>query len=125
VRLYPLGKPPYGRHLLPRRARKVQAKLDLLSLQSLAAATLKDGRYQHTALGYSGDVNLTVNISSGRIADISIQHEEKIDQGATTIIPQRIIDSQSLAVDGVSGATVTKDAIVTGTLEALRKAGLK
>ncbi len=125
VRIYPLGKPPYGRHLLPRRAKKVQAKLDLLSLQSLAGATLKDGTWQHTALGYSGDVKLSVSIAGGRIADIDIQHEEKIDQGATTVIPQRIIASQSLAVDGVSGATVTKDAIVTGTLEALRKAGLK
>ena len=125
VRLYSLGKPPYGGHLLPRHAKKVQAKLDLLSAQSLAGATLKDGTWQHTALGYSGDVKLTVSITGGRITDISIEHEEKIDQGAVTIIPQRIIESQSLVVDGVSGATVTKDAIVTGTLEALRKAGLK
>ena len=125
VRLYPLGNPPYGKHLLPRRAKKVQTKLDLLSLQSLAGATLKDGTYQHTALGYTGDLKVTVAIKGGRIDDIQIEHTEKIDQGATTIIPQRIIESQSLTVDGVSGATVTKDAIVTGTLEALRKAGLK
>lgn len=125
VTLYPQGKPPYGKHLLPRRAKKVQAKLDLLSLQSLAGAALKDGSWKSTALGYSGDVKLTVRIQNGRIDAIDIQHEEKIDQNATTLIPQRIIDQQSLAVDGVSGATVTKDAIVTGTLEALCKAGLK
>jgi uncharacterized protein with FMN-binding domain len=125
VRLYPLGKPPYGKHLLPRRAKKVQAKLDLLSIQSLEGTTLQDGTYQPTALGYTGDLKLTVDIKGGRIDDIQIEHTEKIDQGATTIIPQRIIEAQSLAVDGVSGATVTKDAIVTGTLEALRKAGLK
>lgn len=125
VRLYPLGKPPYGRHLLPRRAKKVQNKLDLLSIRSLEGATLKDGMWKHTALGYSGDVHINVRISGGRIDAIDIQHEEKIDQGAATTIPQRIVESQSLAVDGVSGATVTKDAIVTGTLEALRKAGLK
>ena len=125
ARLYPLGKPPYGRHLLPRRAKKVRAKLDLLSMRSLEGATLKDGQWKHTALGYSGDVHVNVTISGGRIGAIDIQHEEKIDQGAATIIPQRIVESQSLAVDGVSGATVTKDAIVTGTLEALRKAGLK
>jgi len=41
------------------------------------------------------------------------------------IIPKRIIDKQSLQVDGVTGATVTKDAIVAGTLQALRQAGLK
>ena len=125
VRLYPLGKPPYGRHLLPRRAKKVQNKLDLLSMRSLEGATLKDGTWKHTALGYSGDVHVNVTISGGRIDAINIQHKEKIDQGAATTIPQRIVESQSLAVDGVSGATVTKDAIVSGTLEALRKAGLK
>lgn len=125
ARLYPLGKPPYGRHLLPRRVKKVQSKLDLLSMQSLAGTSLRNGRYQERALGYSGDINLTVSIESGRIADIKVQHQEKIDQNACKLIPARIIDEQSLQVDGVTGATVTKDAIVAGTLRALKKAGLQ
>lgn len=125
ARLYPLGKPPYGRHLLPRRAKKVEGKLRLLSLASLEGATLKDGTFQETALGYSGDIKLTVKIDGGRIADIGIQHQEKIDQNACVVIPKRIIEKQSLQVDGITGATVTKDAIVGGTLEALKRAGLE
>lgn len=125
VRIYPTGKPPYGKHLLPRRAKKVQAKLDLLDGAALANARLKDGTYNEKAIGYSGDLNMTVKITGGQIADIKIKHQEKIDQNATKIIPERIIESQSLDVDGISGATVTKDAIMAGTLRALRKAGLK
>ena len=126
VRLFPLGKPPYGRHLLPRKAKKVQAKLDLLSKSSLDGATLRDGRYNETALGYSGDVKLSVEIKQGKLAGVRVvKHEEKIDQNACQLIPERISAAQSLHVDGISGATVTKDAIVSGTLSALKKAGLR
>jgi uncharacterized protein with FMN-binding domain len=125
VRLYPTAKPPYGGHTLPRRAADCQAKLDLLTLQSLASTQLKDGSYRDRALGYAGDINLTLKIAGGRIADIQVQHEEKIDQGACVTIPRRIIEQQSLLVDGVSGATVTKDAIVTGVYRCLKQAGLK
>ncbi len=125
VRLYPQGKPPYGQHLLPRRAKKVQSKLDLLSIRSLAEARLTDGHYKETSLGYSGDIHLNIEVKAGRIANIDVKDEEKIDQNACSIIPRRIIEKQSLQVDGVSGATVTKDAIIGGTLRALKKAGLK
>lgn len=126
VRLFPLGKPPYGRHLLPRKAKKVQAKLDLLSKSSLDGAALRDGRYNETALGYSDDIRLSVEIKRGKLASVRVvKHEEKIDQNACKLIPQRISAAQSLHVDGISGATVTKDAIVSGTLSALKKAGLR
>jgi len=124
VRLYPTAKPKYGRHLLPRRAKKVQSKLDLLNYRPLKDASLKDGQYREKALGYSGDINLTVIVKGGRVTDIKTSHKEKIDQGACISVPQNIIEKQSLKVDSVSGATVTKDAIVSGTYRALKKAGL-
>ncbi len=127
ARLYPASNQPYGRHLLKRRAAKVQSKLDLLDHRSLSTATLRDGAYRAKALGYSGDkdVAVTVTIRSGRIADIQIDHAEKIDQGATVLIPQRIIAEQSLDVDAITGATVTCDAIRDGVFRALKQAGLE
>lgn len=124
VRIFPTGKPPYGKHTLPRKAKKVQAKIDLIEGGSLTSASLRNGTYRANAIGYSGDVKLTVEVAAGKVADIKIAHQEKIDQGATKIIPDRIIEQQTLNVDGVTGATVTKDAIISGMLEALRKAGL-
>ena len=125
MKWYSKARPPYGRHLLPRRRTKVQTKLDLLSQSSLRGVSLRDGSYKENALGYSGDIKLTVTVRGGKVSDISMKHEEKIEQNATKIIPRRIIEKQSLQVDGISGATVTKDAIVAGTLRALRRAGLK
>ena len=125
IRLYPIAKPPYGAHLLARRAAKVQAKLDLLTAQSIGDVELRDGSYNVRSLGYAGDINLTVRITDGRIADIQVRHEEKIDQGACESVPAQIIERQSLDVDGVSGATVTKDAIVSGVFDALKQAGLE
>ncbi len=125
IRLYPTAKPPYGRHLLPRHAAKVQARLDLLTFRSLESIRLRDGTFRDNALGYAGDIHVTVSIRDGRIDDIQLRHEEKIDQNACVLIPQRIIDQQSLQVDGVSGATVTEDAIVSGVYRCLKQAGLK
>lgn len=123
--LYRTAKPPYGGHLLPRRAARVQSKLDLLTFRSLDTAALRDGQYQDQALGYAGDIGVTVMIRGGKIADIRLKHEEKIDQNACVLIPQRILDAQSLQVDGISGATVTKEAIVDGVYQCLKKAGLR
>ncbi|HPM79997.1 MAG TPA: FMN-binding protein [Candidatus Anammoximicrobium sp.] len=123
--LYPTAKPPYGGHLLPRRAAQVQSKLDLMAFQSLATATLRDGQYQDKSLGYAGEIHVTLVVQGGKIADIRLKHEEKIDQNASVLIPQRIIEAQSLQVDGISGATVTKDAIVHGVYQCLKKAGLR
>ena len=77
------------------------------------------------SLGYAADLQVTLVVRDGRMADIQVKHEEKIDQGACTIIPQRIIEKQSLQVDGISSATVTTSAILDGTLQCLRQAGLQ
>jgi len=125
IAIYPRSDQPYGRHLLHRRAAKVRTKLDLLTVKAIESGALRDGTYTGKSLGYVGDVTVTITIRAGRITDVRVQHEEKIDQGATTIIPQRIVARQSLKVDGITGATVTYDAIIDGALQAIRKAGLK
>jgi uncharacterized protein with FMN-binding domain len=127
IRLYPTSDQPYGRHLLPRHAAKVQSKLDLLTLQALENARLRDGTFTGRSLGYAENKELvvTVTIRGGKIADLKVQHEEKIDLGATHLIPQRILARQSLRVDGITGATVTSQGIVDGAFQALKQAGLK
>ncbi|QDT37935.1 FMN-binding protein [Stratiformator vulcanicus] len=125
ARLYPLAnKIPYGKHLLKRRSEKVQSKLRMLASSALSSASLRDGTYRHRTLGYSGDINVTVKVAGGQISDISLKHKEKIEQGSTKIVPDRIMKQQKLQVDGVTGATVTSDAIKTGVFEALKRAGL-
>jgi uncharacterized protein with FMN-binding domain len=123
--LYPTSNQPYGRHLLLKRVAKIQSKLDLLAMDAIESSKLKDGTYTDKSLGYVDDITVTITVKRNKITDVRVQHKEKIDQNASTIIPQRIIAKQSLKVDGVTGATVTYDAIIDASLRALRKAGLK
>lgn len=127
IRCYNTSDQPYGRHLLDRQVAKVQTKLDLLALRSLQDARLRDGVYTGKALGYSDqqDLEVTLTIREGKIADVQVKHQEKIELGATKIIPRRIVEAQSLNVDAVTGATVTSQGIIDGAFQALRQAGLE
>ncbi len=127
IRLYPTSEQPYGRQLIPRRVAMVQAKLDMMSLAALSTAKLRDGVYSANALGYADgkEITVTLTIKGGKMADIKVAHQEKIDLGASRIIPQRIVTQQSLKVDAVTGATVTSQGIIDGTFKALKQAGLE
>ncbi|MFI5381551.1 MAG: FMN-binding protein [Tepidisphaerales bacterium] len=127
IRLYPLLEQPNAKPLITRRVAMVQAKLDMMSLAALSTAKLRDGVYKANALGYADakEMTITVTIRGGKMADIKVTHQEKIDLGATTIIPQRIVTVQSLTVDAVTGATVTSQGIIDGTFRALKQAGLE
>jgi uncharacterized protein with FMN-binding domain len=127
IRLYPTSDQPFGRHLLPRYVAKVRTKLDLLTFDSLATAKLRDGTFRGRSLGYADarDVEVILTVKDGRIADIRVNHDEKIDLNATSIVPRAIIAKQSLKVDAVTGATVTSQAVVDGAYQALKQAGLR
>jgi uncharacterized protein with FMN-binding domain len=124
IRLYPESKQPYGRHLLKKQAMGVEAKLELLEYRTLDLTRIQDGTYTGSSLGYCGDVEAVVTVSGGKITNIEIDHRDDIDQGATRIIPERIVAEQSLAVDAITGATATANAVIGATFIALKQAGL-
>ena len=127
IKSYLASDQPYGKHLIARNVAKVQTKVNLLTLQDLQNAKLRDGPYVGKSVGYTSSVDLevTVTIKDGKIADVQVKHQEKLDLGATRTIPQRIVESNSLKVDAVTGATVTSQAIVDAAYQALKKAGLE
>ena len=86
------------------------------------------GTYKGVAQGYSAELTVSVEIDdAGQIIAVSVgDHEETPDIGTIPIdkIPQQIIDLQSLDVDAISGATITRDAIVVAVANALESANL-
>lgn len=79
------------------------------------------GTYEASAPGNNGDILISVNFSDNKIEKIDItKHQETsgIADPAIERIPQAIVDNQSLAIDAVTGATMTSN----GILEAVEKA---
>lgn len=84
------------------------------------------GSYTATALGKVSEIKVTVTFSAERIESVVIdehQETEQIGDAAIEKMPKRIVEEQSLAVDIVTGATVTSQAILDAVKECAQQAG--
>ncbi|BDR81228.1 urocanate reductase [Clostridium tetani] len=89
-----------------------------------SVATFKAGTYVGTAKAHNGELKLEVIVDKESIKEIKIlEHKESpgISDPALERIPKAIIDDQSLAVDTISGATVTSNAIILAVTKALKQ----
>jgi fumarate reductase flavoprotein subunit len=85
------------------------------------------GTYSATEKGFGGDVTVNLTIgSNGNIAGVTIDaaHETPgIGQAAAPKLAQAMVAAQTVAVDSISGASVTSAAVRTAAAAALKKAG--
>ncbi len=87
-----------------------------------AAISFKDGVYTGSAAGFNGPIKVEVTVSGGAIALVEILEQDEtpfIAKAALEKIPTAIVEAQSWDVDGVSGATVTSEAIKAAVEDAL------
>ncbi len=95
--------------------------------QSLTAlADVADGTYEAAAMGFGGDVTVQVTVADHVITSIATDtpsETAEIGGMAAPTMAQRIVDAQSLGVDGVSGATLTSTAVLSAVESALSQAG--
>lgn len=90
------------------------------------SAMFQPGTYSATVAGHNGDLTVDVTVDENSILDIQVtEHNESpgITDLAFERIPQGILAQQNLAVDVVSGATVTSDALIEAITLALEQAG--
>ena len=95
-------------------------------LGSMAAFAMTDGTYTGTADGRNGPVTVEVTIAGDVIENVSVvSHEETDGVGTLAVdaIPGAIVESQSLGVDAVGGATLTSDAIIAAVADCVAQAG--
>lgn len=88
--------------------------------------TYKAGTYTTSAPGKNGDISVSVTFSANKIENVTIaKHQETpgISDPALDRIPKAIVADQSLAVDAVTGATMTSDGILKAVENAVVKAG--
>ena len=98
-----------------------------LSLTAFAAAEgYNAGAYEGTGAGRNGDIVVSVTFSDSAIEAVEVvSHSETPGIGDAPIerIPAEIVKYQSLAVDTITGATLTSDGIVAAVSDAVVKAG--
>ena len=85
------------------------------------------GTFTGTAKGFGGDVNVTLTLTDGKITDCTAEGKDEtqgVGSMAIDQLPGAIAESGSIAVDGVTGATITSDAIKEAAAAALTAAGL-
>ena len=89
------------------------------------AAGMKPGTYTATAKGMYDGLTVEVTVSEDAIEAIEVVAYQETAPGwpALEKVPAAIIEAQSTAVDGVSGATMTSNGIKAAVEDALAQAG--
>ena len=85
------------------------------------------GDFTGTAKGFGGDVSVTLTLTDGKITGCTAEGKDEtegVGSQAIAKMPGAIAESGSIAVDGVSGATITSTAIKEAAAAALTAAGL-
>ena len=94
--------------------------------QATQAGTYTPGTYTGVGAGKNGDITVEVTFSVEKIERITVvSHSEtpSLSDAAIANIPTQIVESQSLGVDAVSGATYTSNGIVDAVADAVKQAG--
>lgn len=91
-----------------------------------ASVSFKPGTYTASAQGKNGPVTVSVTFDADKIAAVNVTgHTETpgISDGAIEQVPAAIVAKQSLAVDAVTSATITSEAILAAVEDCVKQAG--
>lgn len=98
----------------------------LIVLPAAAETAFTAGTYTATAKGNNGDVTVEVTFDEKSITGVTVkEHNETpgLSDPAIAQIPAQIVAGNTLAVDAVTGATVTSTAILTAVADCVKQAG--
>ena len=86
----------------------------------------KPGTYTGEGDGKGGKVKVSVEVDDNNILKVNVLENDEtkgIADAAIEKIPSKIVEGQTLAVDAVTGATITSNAILEAAEAALKEAG--
>lgn len=99
----------------------------VLTMGLAVAADGVSGDFTGTAQGLGGDVTVTLTLKDGKIVGCTATGDKETEGIGSKVIdsfPAIVAESGSIAVDAISGATVTSNAFVVAAEAALTEAGL-
>ena len=89
-------------------------------------AAYTPGKYEATVPGLWGDLTVETEFSEDAIVSVAVTDDAEtpgVRQWPLNIMPERIVENQSLAVDVVAGASVTSRAILSAVANCVEQAG--
>ena len=92
-----------------------------------SAALAATGTYEGKAMGHNAEIDVAVTLDNNKITSVKILKNFEtpaVSELPKKVIPQMIVDNQSLKVDRISGATFTSIGILNAVRSALGKAGV-
>lgn len=98
----------------------------LITLASIGYTEVADGVYTGTSPAYRGEMTVEVTIADGAITEIQVTEQSEtagIGGRALAVLPDRVVEAQTIAIDNVSGATVTTAGFRNAVSNALKEAG--
>lgn len=93
---------------------------------AIEKALYKDGVYEGTGKGNGGPINLELTVKDGQISAIDVldhKETEVLSDAAFEKLINGVVETQSVNLDRVTGATVTSAGIMSAVKDALKKAG--
>jgi len=101
------------------RVKNYQEKVDSIVIEDVDLKQIKDGKYYGEFDADMVAAKVEVDIKDNVIKDIKLI-EHKTDKGAAAeVIPQMVVDAQSLKIDVISGATNSSKVILKSIQNAL------
>lgn len=104
----------------------IQTAILALSLPVSAQPLLKDGTCQAEVIGHNAPMTVKVQVSGGRVSMIDTSKNletDNVGRKALQILSDRILATQSVGVDSVSGATFSSMALKKAVLDCVKQAG--
>ena len=104
------------------------ASVCLLASSCFTAAMaegMKAGTYTETVKGMFDGLVVEVTLSDSAIENVAIKEHNETSPGYPALekLPGMIVEAQSIAVDGISGATMTSNGVKAAVEAALTEAG--
>lgn len=95
----------------------------LLAGDNITTTLFKDGTYEGRSFKFPGPMKVAVTIKNGKITDIKILKHlaPKKYKDIMGILINRIIERQSAQIDGITGATISSNALKKAVGDALLK----
>jgi uncharacterized protein with FMN-binding domain len=102
---------------------KSKVAAECTNMTDIDLSTIPDGTYNGKSGSIPVNVDLDVNVKDHHIVSVTMKKQSSGKGYEAKDMTQRIVNSQKLKVDVVTGATLSSRCIIVATYNALKNAG--